>query len=152
MALSNFKPAITEVKTQCYDIQNGFIVDLEFELKGIHKTLDLPVPMDNHDFFYLYIFVVYYRSDSDFEIITSANHAIRRDSVDNEATFKTKFLLNEEHPYSDEDFVNNYYTLELHCRDRSAEDGSDINMMLGNLNTTLFSTKLIFERQDELNE
>lgn len=148
MSTLNFNPAVNKVENICYldTSQNQYIVHLQFELNGIHKLIEMMTHNIVDKYFHIYVFVIYYQGNGDFEIVTSAQHRTRLIDIDDKPTFETAFLLPEEHPYGNENFVDNYYTIEMHYSERSAEDGSDINMMLGNSKSNLFSTKLIFEK------
>lgn len=148
MSSWDFKPGINniEIKQTKMTIEKEeptFTTFLNFELSGFDH-LKSPHNGEYLDF-YLYIFLVYYNGGKDFEIVSSAQHFIEIEDVGNSALFQSTFVLPTEHPYED-NFILNYYSLEICHSDSSAEDASDINMMLSNTANRLFSTKLDFKK------
>ena len=147
MSFWDYKPGVNkiEINTNLHDNKEEYLVDLKFELNGLNR-LKAPVELGG-EFrnFFIYIFLIYYDGGKNFEIVTSAQHFTRLNNLDEKATFRTTFLLPSEHPYEPEDFIQNYYTAEIHYAENQAQYGSDVNMMLGNAESTLFSSKINFE-------
>lgn len=147
MSFWDYKPGVNkiEITTNLHENKKENIVSLTFELSGLNR-LKTPIELGGElRNFYIYIFLVYYNGGKDFEIVTSAQHFTRLNKLSEKATFRTKFLLPSEHPYDTEDFIQNYYTAEIHYAEHQAQDGSDVNMMLGNAESTLFSSKIDFK-------
>lgn len=144
MSSWDFKPGVNRVLIDVSRDENEreALVEFQFELNGLEK-LTSPVEQEYpYMDFYIYIFLTYYNGGKDFEIISSAQYFIEINNEENELGLKILFTVPAANIYTEEDFILNYYSLDVFYSDKQAEDASDINMMLSNFANRLFSTKL----------
>ena len=113
---------------------------LNFSLTGMNKII---IPITNiRPTFYLYIYLAYQNGGKDFEIISSADIYCDEDLINYEnLNFETVLDIPANKIYS-EDFILNFYYLNIAYSERAVEDGSDINTLLHRQDNSLFRTKL----------
>lgn len=115
------------------------IINLSFTLTGMNRLIN-PITSDVSTF-YLYVLLTYQNGGKDFEVISSAQIYCDEDALkQNSISLSAKLSIPEDKVFPNEDFIWNYYSIDIIHFEREAEDGSDINRML--LSDKLFSTKL----------
>lgn len=149
MSSINFHPAIQNVSIQISEkpypweanANHDVEIKLEFSLFGINKRI---LPISNTiPPFYIYIFLVYQNGGKDFEIISSVDFYCDEKLVEKDhLQFSARLILPFDKNFSEEDFVTNYYYINIAYSESSLEDGSDLNTLVGAFNHSLFHTKL----------
>jgi len=149
MASMNLMPGIHNVKIHTDNSENNYEVSLckkkdnelhvSFSLTGLNK---LKEPINKKlTPFYLYVLLSYHDGGKDINIISSADvycdeQMLRQHNIH----FKTTVDIPVDFVFDDEDFIWNYYCLDIVYSPISAEDGSDLYRLLRS--DKLFSTKL----------
>lgn len=123
------------------------IINIEFTLTGMNRLIN-PITKDVSTF-YIYIFLTYQNGGKDFEVISSSQiHCDETIVKENNIRFSAKLDVPKSKNFQNEDFVWNYYSIDIIHFDYEAEDGSDLNRIL--MSEKLFSTKLnIIQGKDD---
>jgi|SRR5690625_1039575 len=124
-------------------------IHVEFYLTGLSKLKD-PID-DNLNPFYLYVLLSFHNGGKDINFISSADiYCDEKILKQNNALFTTIVDVPGDLVYDEEDFLWNYYCLDIVYSPTSAEDGSDLYNLLRS--EKLFSSKLNVIKEVDGNE
>lgn len=136
MSSVNFLPGIQRVDVHLKDKNK---VKINFTVTGVNRLYDDFYPKKS---FYLYILLTYQVGGKETIVLSSSYIHIDETLLNKEAlNFTTTLEITNTEVERNEDFLSNYYSIEIIYSDFEAQDGADINTIFYE-NERLFRTKL----------
>lgn len=120
---------------------------LNFTLTGTSKLRDTIHSLPQT--FHLYIFLTYQHGGRETEVISSSQIYCDKLILSQDNTnFKTVLTIPSDKLYLSNDFILNYYALNIAFFEREAEDGADLNRLIYGIENSIFNTKLNLSFQE----